>query len=59
VVIKLRRKMDQVLHGLEPRLNVAGIFTVHGFAMPAFRKAQAILPGDSRVNEKLNRSKEW
>lgn len=51
--------MDQVLHGLEPRLNVAGIFTVHGFAMPAFRKAQAILPGDSRVNEKLNRSKEW
>lgn len=40
---KTEEKMGQVLQGLEPGLSVSGIFTVHGFAIPAFRKAQVYM----------------
>lgn len=56
---KTDKKMGPVLHSLEPKLTVSGTFTVHGIVTPEFRKAQAYIARRSRVNEKLNRSKEW
>lgn len=59
VVKKTDKKMGPVLHSLEPKLTISGTFTVRGFAMPEFRKAWPYIAQGSRVNEKLNRSKEW